>query len=116
MPNPPLNNSPDHGDGLKLNNLDSNLSYKDPTGQNQNRRKSKNNSNTLYKGIAFDKRDKIWRSQLQMKDGKYIVCKFFKTEFDAAMFITDFCIKNYPEKYATLIEINSKLLAEQQVQ
>lgn len=73
----------DHIDGNGLNNLRSNLRICTVSQNHMNQRKNPNKS-SIYKGVAWDKRDRRWKVRIGL-NGKSYYLGYFKVEKDAGL-------------------------------
>lgn len=72
----------DHIDHNGLNNQKSNLRFCTSSENSMNRRK-KQNCTSIYKGVSFFKRDKIWRAEIEI-NYRHIRLGRFVSEVEAA--------------------------------
>ena len=85
----------DHIDHDGLNNKKANLRICDQ-GNNMKNRLSVKNSSSCYKGISWNKRDKIWNVAIKA-DGRRYYIGIFKCEIEAAKAYNKAALKHHGE-------------------
>ena len=100
--NPDSKRNVDHIDGCKTNNHFENLRWATHTENAQNM-KIRANTSSVYKGVAFHKPNRKWRTQLTF-DGKVRHIGYFETEREAAEAYNAAATEHYGV-YAKLNEI-----------
>jgi hypothetical protein len=83
----------DHIDGNKLNNQRENLRITTTQLNNQNRRKTKLNATSKYKGVYYSQKSKKFRSEIALNK-KNISLGEFTDEISAAEMVDTFIVKN----------------------
>ena len=100
IPQPSNKHEIDHINGNGLDNRKENLRWVTPSQNQHNRRKTKNNTYSKYKGVSWDRQHKVWVAKISV-NYKRIYLGGYKTEITTAK-AYDQAAQKYFGKYAKL--------------